>query len=493
MRPFLWGWSWRECARQLAPHLLMPDIIVPYQPLGQEDNAPCETVQIDFWDSEAFAPAFLAARGAGKTLSGAGKTVKNVLLYRSDALVVGPRYESQVRAVLVPKYLEIIPKQLIYCPGGAHPYHETHKKIILKDLDALNAGRDEPGCTIWFRSGDEPDTVEGFTVGTVHIDEAGRMVEQVFGLALGCLRDPKGPGQIIVTCTPPASRKHWVNRKWGNGRWEQVPDRKGRRIINADANYPAWNMIWTDNYKLSEEWRRNFAAGLDLSTPFGRQQALGEVVEFAGLVFDMFSEKHIQTMPEDFQRVAGGVDRAALGGTTAVKVVGLQPSDRLYSCFEWGKKHADLDDLGYVLADVQHRYPGIIFHMDPHSQGEEEIVKLRTHGIHICRARKKDMVDFGVRLMWRYMRPQADGLLGYHISPECPMTIEQYGSWEYVEGKGGGEIGYEDVQTRGKDFIDAERYAIVGLIGAEGQTPVPIDWQNKGRSIYPRRELAGVR
>lgn len=472
----------------------MPDIIVPYQPLGQEDNAPCETVQIDFWDSEAFAPAFLAARGAGKTLSGAGKTVKNVLLHRSDALVVGPRYESQVRAVLVPKYLEIIPKQLIYCPGGAHPYHETHKKIILKDLDALNAGRDEPGCTIWFRSGDEPDTVEGFTVGTVHIDEAGRMDELVFGLALGCLRDPKGPGQIIVTCTPPASRRHWVNRRWGNGRWEQVPDRKGRRIINADTSYPAWNMIWTDNYKLSEAWRRNFVEGLDLGTPFGRQQALGEVVEFAGLVFDMFDpHKHVQKLPEDFQRVAGGVDRALLGGTTAVKVVGLQRSGRLYSCFEWGKKQASQDDLAYILAEVQHRYPGIVFHFDPGPQGGEELETLRRLGINIYLARKKEMVGPGVRLMWRYLRPQADGLPGYHISPECPQTIEQYGSWEFIEGKGGGEIGYEDVQTRGKDFLDAERYAIVGLFSPKVTPPREVIWEQGGKPVDWSRELVGVR
>jgi len=212
-------------------------IRVHYDPLGYEKacgcgcgqkDAPYETVQIDFWESEAFSPAFIAARSTGKTLTGAAKTFKNVLKYRSDALVVGPRYESQVRAVLVPKYLEIIPKELIWQPPGAQKYHETQKCIVIKDLEALAQGKEEPGCTIWFRSGDQPDTIEGFTVGTVHLDEAARMDEMVYGLALPCLRHPKGPGQIFITTTPPAGVRHWVNKRWGNGRRTEVEGRRGR-------------------------------------------------------------------------------------------------------------------------------------------------------------------------------------------------------------------------------------------------------------------------
>ncbi len=170
------------------------DIRIDYEPLGYEDGAPYHTVQEDFWDSEAFSPAFLAARGAGKTMAGAAKNLKNMLLHGSNSLVVGPRYESQVRAVLVPTYLEVIPKELLF-----QPYHETHKSLLLCDLHALARNKREPGQTIWFRSGDEPETVEGFTVGTVNLDESARMDKAGYGLALGCSSDSKGADQIITT------------------------------------------------------------------------------------------------------------------------------------------------------------------------------------------------------------------------------------------------------------------------------------------------------
>ena len=482
---------------------------IDYEPLGYEDRgskpewhdhiwgaSTCafpgcpsrKTVQIDFWESEASAPGFLAARGTGKTLSGAAKTLKNVLTFGADALIIAPRYD-QVRAVLVKKYLELIPKELIWCPPGAHPYHETHKTIILKNLEALAGGVDEPGATLWFRSGDEPEMIEGFTVGTVHLDEAARMAELVYQLALPCRRDPRGPGQIIMTTTPPGGRNHWVNQKWGNGHWQEG-ERQGFSIINPSPNCPAWNLILGDNYALSEKDRAEIMEGLDPDSPIGQQQLFGRVVDFAGLVFECFKpEMHVKTMPEDFIKVAGGIDRASLGGTTAVGLMGKMPSGRVYSFFEWGKQHCDTQDLVQILAPLVREWghKGLLFYMDPDPQHEAEIQLLQSLGLPVVRAAKKDQMDTGIRLMWRWMRPQGDGLPGYYISPACPMTIGQYQSWSFVEGKGpGGTFSYEDGERRGKDYIDKERYEMMGLLTQTSQAGQKINWTVRGKPLYPK-------
>jgi len=96
--------------------------------------------------------------------------------------------------------------------------------------------------------GAEAPVLDGFTVGTVHLDEAARMDELVYGLALPCLRHKKGPGQLFVTTTPPAGVRHWVNRRWGNGMRRDVDGRKGTLITNSDPNSPAWSLVLDDNY-----------------------------------------------------------------------------------------------------------------------------------------------------------------------------------------------------------------------------------------------------
>jgi len=462
-------------------------VFKPFCPLGLEEGAKWPTVQIDFYESKESSPAFIAARGAGKTLTGAGKTFTNVLTHGSNALIVGPRYTTQVRHILVEKYLEIIPREFIWAPAGARLYHESLHVITLKDLSTIKDDPGEPGAKLFFCSGDEPDTIEGFTVGTVHLDEAGRMHEDVYGLALGCCRDPRGPGQIIITCTPPFNRQHWVNVKWGNGKWSEVEGKHGRKITNPNPQFPAWNMVWTDNYLLPEHWRE-MLEGLDPNTPFGRQQMLGEPVDLAGLVYDEFDpDLHEKLMPREFVRVAGGIDRAALGGTTAIKTIGLMPSGRVYSFFEWGKQHADLyEDVAAAAFQLQKEYPSIIFHMDPHPQGEVEIATLRHMGLNVVRAAKKEYMDAGVRLIKRYLHKRADGMPGYYISPDCPRTIAEFQSWTYKQGRegiGGAMISYEDVERRGKDFLDAERYAMVGLLRSDAGPPREIIWTVRGRRI----------
>jgi hypothetical protein len=455
------------------------DIIVPYQPLGYEDGAPYHTVQEDFYESTARTPAFIGAARAGKTMTGGGKGFSNVLTYGSNLLAIAPRWD-QVRGILVEECLKIIPKELVWPTGDGGLFHETQKVIRILDLRALEQGRKEPGPVIYFRSGEEPGAIYGFTCGTVWIDEAPQMAEETFGAAVE--RCSQRPNQLFATFTPKAGRQNWANKKWALGYREQVENKRGIRLLNPDTQSPAWLMEYTDNYTLPRAWREMQEANLGLDTAYGRQELLGEVVDFAGLVFDMFDPKvHVQILPEEFTRVAGGIDRAALGGITAIKVGGLTPSGRVYSFFEWGKKQATLEEIAEVCAalqvDPRCAGRGLRFYMDPNPQGEFEIATLVAHGVPVDRALKKDMMDASIRLMWERMRLRADGFPGYFIHPRCPQTIAQYQSWSFREGRsGGGVISYEDVERHGKDYIDAERYMMVGLLAGQGQGERTIIW-----------------
>jgi hypothetical protein len=471
------------------------DIFVDYLPLGDEEGAPYETVQQDFFYAPENTPALVGATRGGKTVTGAGKNVSNTLQYQTNGLVVGPRWD-QVRGILVEEYLKIIPKGLIWPTADGGLYHETQKIIRLLDLRALEQGRKEPGPVIYFKSGEDPKAIYGFTCGTVHLDEAPQMAEEVFGASVE--RCSQKPNQLFATFTPKAGRQNWANKKWALGYMEQVVGKwsekfrcrvasdpalvKGYRFINPDPQSPSWLMEYTDNYELSRRWREMQETNLGLDTLYGQQELLGRVVDYAGLVFDMFDPKvHVQILPEEFTRVAGGIDRAALGGTTAIKVGGLTPSGRVYSFFEWGKKQATLEEIAEVCAalqvDPRCAGRGLRFYMDPNPQGEFEIATLVAHGVPVDRALKKDMMDASIRLMWERMRLRADGFPGYFIHPRCPQTIAQYQSWSFREGRsGGGVISYEDVERHGKDYIDAERYMMVGLLAGQGQGERTIIW-----------------
>lgn len=465
----------------------MPEIEVPFQPLGYEEDAPYQTVQIDFWESEARTPAMVGAARLGKTMTGAGKMLANVLRHQTNGLIIGPTWR-QTEDIALAELLKILPRELVYLTADGGVFHHTRQLVQLLDLKALAKGEKKPGPVIHCRSGEDPKAIYGFTCGTVWQDEAALQPEETFGAAVARCSDP--PWQLFATFTPKGGRRNWANQKWALGLKSPVEARRGVRYANPDPQSPAWNMIYTDNYKMSDEWREMQETNIGLDTAYGRQELLGEVVDFAGLVFDMFDPKtHVKQMPEEFVRVAGGIDRAALGGTTAIKVIGLMPSGRVYSFFEWGKQHADISDIASVCSSlmVDPRCRGIVFHMDPHPQGEVEIASLQHWGIPVMRAAKKDQLDPGIRLMWSYLRVKADGLPGYFISPACPQTIAEYQSWCYVEGRGGGMISYEDVERRGKDFIDAERYAFMGLFGSQSAPPPAVQWK------LPSGKLVGVR
>ena len=479
----------RELA--LAGHLLM-DIAVRYQPLGYETacgcgcgqkDAPYETVQIDFWESEADTPAFVGATRSGKTMTGAAKLYRNILKHNTNGLVVGPTWD-QTRQIQIDYLLKLIPKELTVPTAEGGYFHETQKVMRLVDLPHFRkTGEKITGPTIYARSGEDARGIYGFTCGTVWLDEAPQLSEEVFGASVS--RCSQKPSQLFATFTPKGGTKNWANRKWALGALQEVENRVGRRFANPDPHSPAWIMDYRANYTLGDEWRRIQEANLGLDTPYGRQELLGEVVDYAGLVFEMFDPKlHVRQLPEEFVRVSGGIDRAALGGTTTVGAMGLTASGRVYSFFEWGQKQATLQDLVEVLAPLTQRCRGIQFHMDPHPQGEYEIETLRRLGLPVRRAAKKEMMDSGIRLMWQYMRPQADGLPGYFISPECVNTIGEYQSWCFVEGRGpGGTISYEDVERRGKDYIDKERYAMVGLFDRHSAPQRPIRYMVGGKVL----------
>lgn len=94
------------------------DIEVPYLPLGVEEGAPWETAQIDFWESSADSPAFIGASRSGKTRTGCGKMLSNMLYYRetqkiirlADLATLNEDHKEPGPTALVVRYREVVRK-----------------------------------------------------------------------------------------------------------------------------------------------------------------------------------------------------------------------------------------------------------------------------------------------------------------------------------------------------------------------------------------------
>lgn len=464
----------------------MPQIIIPYQPLGYEDRAPYETVQIDFWETEADTPALVGASRSGKTMTGAGKGLRNTLREWQEhkrlvnGFVVGPRWD-EVRGVLVEEYLKVIPPDLVWKTADGGIFHETQKVIRLVDFNALREGRREPGPLIYYRSGEDPKAIYGFTCGWVHQDEAAQMVQEVMGASVERCSDP--PNQLFATFTPQGGRRHWANQKWALGQKQLVDGRRGLKIVNNDPQSPAWLMIYTDNYTLDEAWRRMVEANLGLDTAYGRQELFAEVMDVEGLVYPMFDPVHVRPAPEGFTQISGGIDRA-LSGITAVSLVGLDLAGRTWCFHEWGERAANITDVALHCVGLQQRYPGLWFDADPAPSAEIELATLRNLGVNIRRAQKKDMLDVGVKLIRERLNVQLDGLPGMFFADHCKETIAQMQSWCFIKGvEGGIEVTSDKVERFHRDHIDAMRYAVMGLFRQPFAADIPVHWTVRGRRV----------
>lgn len=155
--------------------------------------------------------SFIGGYRSGKTHVGAEKMIKNMLINSGmNFLCVAPTH-SLLKTVNIPKVKEMFAK------------YQLKIKVNLSDMIGTT-----PIGDIYFRSGHQPETIIGFEVAGIWIDEPGVMKKEALERASARLSDAGAKvKQTILTGTPePGKQGNW---------WEEFCENSGVKIYQSST------------------------------------------------------------------------------------------------------------------------------------------------------------------------------------------------------------------------------------------------------------------
>lgn len=217
--------------------------------------------------------AFISGIGAGKTVGGIGRMLRNVYEWNEGhtGFVVAPTVPS-LRTTIIPEMEKW--GVLDRCE-----FNRTEKR-----LDFPN------GSTVFLDSADNDRKIQrlrGPSIGWFWMDEAATIDKRAWDILIGRLREGDYLNAFVTT-TP-------KGYNWLHERFIDADDTDVIRGVPSHANphLPDEYEEITDEYEGS----------------FYEQEVLGEFTDFEGLVYPWFGDEHLRdTPPEDYDEVVYGVD-----------------------------------------------------------------------------------------------------------------------------------------------------------------------------------------
>jgi predicted phage terminase large subunit-like protein len=155
-----------------------------------------------FLDSPALFRAFCGGIGSGKSWAGSYDLLRRARAGRLY-LVCAPTYAMLADATFR-SFLQVGQDLGVIDPGDVK--RSAPPSIRLRT-----------GAEVLFRSADEPDRLRGPNLSGVWLDEASLMLEDVFSIAIGRLREAGEQGWLTATFTP-KGRQHWTCETFAAGR-----------------------------------------------------------------------------------------------------------------------------------------------------------------------------------------------------------------------------------------------------------------------------------
>lgn len=381
--------------------------------------------QRQFLASTAPNIVFQGGAGSGKTWTGVLWTLLQALKYPGVPMMyVSPTFSS-LHGAVVP-HLTTIADQL-----GQLQTWNWHKSQNLVTL--------ANGSNIRFRSADRPESLLGPNLAKAFGDEVALWKRLAYENLQTRLRVP-GFGQIQAgyTITP-------KGRTWSAD--TLLIPREGLEIIKATT---------FDNPALPTEYFTRLKVELREGSLIWRQEVLGEVVAWQGLVYPSFSiDKHVFKMPDDVKPVATiyGVD---WGWTNpGVIVVGqLDADDNLWIVEEQVHTELEIPQWAEIGNGLVAKYGKGQFWCDPSEPGN--ITAFRRARLFAERANNKvlpGITALGARFN--------NGTI--FIDPSCEEFIKELHAYSYKQRQDGTTVNDEPVKV--SDHVcDATRYLNLGII-----------------------------
>lgn len=378
------------------------------------------TIKLHRWQDKAiFAPqrfrALVAGLQSGKTVAGAvWSRIQFDANPKDSGLICAPTYKILTQSTL-PKFFELNPD-----------FKRFYKK---GDSEILIPNRG----TIFIRSTENPNVIEGMTLKWAWADEAGQMKLDAWINLQGRLSILEG--SLFCTTTP--YTLNWLYTDF----YEQW--KKGNK------DYLVVQFRSCDNPYFPREEYERVKATMDPRTFRRRYDGLFEKME--GLVYEDFmpSVHIIEPRKIDFKEVIEGTDWG-FTNPAAIAVIGIDHDNSFYLIDEFYKREKTTAEIIVKQKEFTKEYNIRMHYPDPAEP--DRLEEMRREGIYPREVNKaKDSINHGIDKVRELLRR---GQL--KVFNTCKYTIEEFSTYHYPEDDKEEPIKEDD------HLMDAIRYAIYG-------------------------------
>ncbi len=376
-----------------------------------------KTIKLHQWqDKIIFAPqrfkALVAGLQSGKTTGGAVWARIQFDAYPQDTgLICSPTYKILSQSTL-PKFFELNPDLKKFYKKG--------------DNEILIPGRG----TIFIRSTENPNVIEGMTLKWAWADEAGQMKLDAWINLQGRLSILKG--NLFCSTTP--YTLNWLYTDF----YEQF--KKG------NSDYLVVQFRSCDNPYFPQEEYDRVKATMDSRTFRRRYDGLFEKME--GLVYEDFilSVHVVEPRESKFKEVIAGIDWG-FTNPAAIAVIGIDYDNTFYLIDEYYKSEKTTAEIIVKLKEFDNKYHIRMYYPDPAEP--DRLEEMKRAGLY-PREVNKD-IRLGIDKVRELIRKNQ-----FKVFNTCKYALDEFSIYHYPEGPKEEPIKEDD------HLMDAIRYAIYG-------------------------------
>lgn len=397
--------------------------------------------QREFHDLDNKFRAFVAGVGSGKSLAGVMEVIKHAVKYpKTSWVIVAPSYRMLKDATLK-SFEEFCPKELIQ----NHVRGEKRYELI-------------NGSQIWYRSGDDPESLRGPNLHGFFVDEAALCKKSVWDILLGRIRATGAPNRGWLATTPKGF--DWIYRMF----------------VKEQAGNPDYGIVYASSLQ-NPHLPDDFVVSLksSYSGTFYEQEVMGQFRAHDGVVYRNFNraihEVAVEGVRDAYANVndIGGIDWGYANPMVALIIL-RDHDDRLHVAGEVYRARMTIEEFSTAIKDEESRVSEKIgrglevkYYADPSDIGlgtGSLADQLRQQGHNIQKANNTVMT--GINAVMTRLEDAGDGRPRLFVDPSCVNTLSEFETYSFEEPD-------ETRPTKDKPIkqndhaMDALRYAVMSL------------------------------
>jgi len=390
--------------------------------------------QAKAWRSKSRFVFFCAGVQSGKTMFGTMWMLNEVKQGGpGEYIILAPTYKILQQSTLV-KFAELV-------PAGYG---------VLNKADSTFKARD--GRTIFLRSADTPESIEGITAKAIWADEASLMKADAWLMMQG--RVSRTQGRILCTFTP-------ISLNWIYRELEKDKDRV-KAGLASDIDFIQFRSI-DSPYFPKEEYQR---AQRMLTPNQFRLRYEGIFGKAEGLIYPDFGPANIVDdfpIPDEWRKL-GGIDFGYNNPFVALKGA-VSPDDVLYVYAERYRSRSLLHEHVEFLGEE------IRYLADP--SGAQQIAELREHNV--CVDEANNDVALRIQKVTARIRPQTEDPRSVRLKvfKSCIHTIDEFALYRFDEGQNR-EIIKDKPLKQDDHCMDGLGYMVVELDSGGGELEITV-------------------